>query len=163
MTSWAIACQAPLSRAFSRHEYWSGLPSPHPVDLPDPGIEPMSPTSPAPAGRFFTTSATWEAPVICIVLQRGPWNTLSMKGKNSFKECLLQTFCILRWQSLQHCHPCIRLLYTPAHKHTQYGRHGPGLLCKMWTKLQPLSSRSSQSGEVWSLRRDLRAEQREGH
>ena len=30
-------------------------------DLPDPGIEPMSLQSPALVGRFFTTSATWEA------------------------------------------------------------------------------------------------------
>ena len=28
---------------FSRHEYWSGLPIPSPGDLPDPGIEPVSP------------------------------------------------------------------------------------------------------------------------
>ena len=28
---------------FSRKEYWSGLPFPSPEDLPDPGIEPMSP------------------------------------------------------------------------------------------------------------------------
>ena len=32
---------------FSRQEYWSGLLSPPPVDLPDPGIKPMSPVSPA--------------------------------------------------------------------------------------------------------------------
>ena len=32
-------CQAPLSLAFSRQKYWSGLPLPPPVDLPDPGIE----------------------------------------------------------------------------------------------------------------------------
>ena len=32
-----------------------------PGDLPDPRIEPASPMSPALAGRFFTTSATWEA------------------------------------------------------------------------------------------------------
>ena len=31
-------------------------------DLPNPGIEPMSLKSPALAGGFFTTSATWEAP-----------------------------------------------------------------------------------------------------
>ena len=31
-------------------------------DLPHPGIEPVSLTSPALAGRFFTTSTTWEAP-----------------------------------------------------------------------------------------------------
>ena len=46
---------------FSRHEYWSGLPCPPPGALPDPGIEPMSLTSPALADRFFTTSTTWEA------------------------------------------------------------------------------------------------------
>ena len=33
-----------------------------PGDLPNPGIEPMSLMSPALAGRFFTTSTTWEAP-----------------------------------------------------------------------------------------------------
>jgi len=47
---------------FSRQEYWSGLPSPPPGDLPDPGIEPQSLTSPALSGGLFTTSATWEAP-----------------------------------------------------------------------------------------------------
>ena len=36
------ARQAPLSRGFSRQEYWSGLPFPSPGDLPDPGIEPRS-------------------------------------------------------------------------------------------------------------------------
>ena len=49
---------------FSRQEYWSGLPCPSPGDLPDPGVEPTSLTSPELAGRFFTTSATWEAPDI---------------------------------------------------------------------------------------------------
>ena len=29
---------------FSRQEYWSGLPFPSPGNLPDPGIEPRSPT-----------------------------------------------------------------------------------------------------------------------
>jgi len=28
---------------FSRKEYWSGLPCPSPGDIPDPGIEPVSP------------------------------------------------------------------------------------------------------------------------
>ena len=48
---------------FSRQEYWSELPCPLPGDLPDPGINPLSPLSPALAGRIFTTSATWEAQV----------------------------------------------------------------------------------------------------
>ena len=50
------ACQASLSKGFSRQEYWSELPCPPPEDLPDPGIEPMSLMSPALAGVFFTTS-----------------------------------------------------------------------------------------------------------
>ena len=47
-------CQAPLSLGFSRREYWSGLPFPSLGDLPDPGMEPESPASPALAGGFFT-------------------------------------------------------------------------------------------------------------
>ena len=46
---------------FSRQEHWSGLPSPPPGDLPDPGIKSTSLISPALAGRLFTTSASWEA------------------------------------------------------------------------------------------------------
>ena len=41
--------QAPPSMGFSRQEYWSGLPFPSPGDLPDPGIEPRSPTLQADA------------------------------------------------------------------------------------------------------------------
>ena len=61
-TPWTIALQTPLSMGFSRQEYWSGLPCPPPGDLPNPGLEVMSLTSPALGGRFFTTSATWKAP-----------------------------------------------------------------------------------------------------
>ena len=56
-----IASQAPLSRELSRQEYWSGLPCAPPGDLPDPGTEAPSLLSPALAGRFFTSRATWEA------------------------------------------------------------------------------------------------------
>ena len=40
-----VACQGPLSMAFSRQEYWSGLPCLPPGDLPDPRNEPTSPVS----------------------------------------------------------------------------------------------------------------------
>ena len=63
-TPWTVAHQAPLSMGFSWQEYWSGLPCPPPGDLPDPGIKPVSVMSPAFAGGFFTTSATWEAPTL---------------------------------------------------------------------------------------------------
>ena len=52
---------APSSVEFSRQEYWSGLPFPSPGDLPDPGIEPMSPTlqadalTSAPPGKPLNT------------------------------------------------------------------------------------------------------------
>ena len=55
-----VAHQAPLSMGFSRQEYWIGLPCPPPGNLRDPGIEPVSLTSPSLAGGFFSTSATWE-------------------------------------------------------------------------------------------------------
>ena len=60
-TPWTAARQAPLSMEFSRQEYWNGLPCPPPGDPPNPGTEPMSLVSPALAGVFFATSATWEA------------------------------------------------------------------------------------------------------
>ena len=56
-TPWTVAYQTSPSMGFSRQEYWSGLPFPIPGDFPNPGIELISP---ALAGRFFTTSNTWE-------------------------------------------------------------------------------------------------------
>ena len=53
-TPWTVARQAPLSMGFPRKEYWSWLSFPSPRDLPDPGIEPESPTL---AGGFFTTES----------------------------------------------------------------------------------------------------------
>ena len=71
------ALQAPPSTGFSRQEYWSGLPYPPPGDLPNQGIEHASLMSPALAGRFFATSAIWEA------------HHLSSSGKNATTYCLL--------------------------------------------------------------------------
>ena len=62
-TAWTVACQTLLFMAFSRKEYWSGLPCPSPGDLPDSGIETGSLMSSALAGGFFTTSTTREAKV----------------------------------------------------------------------------------------------------
>ena len=61
VTPWTAAHQAPLSMGFSRQEHWSGQLCPPPGGLPDPGIKSASLMSPAAAGRFFTTSTTWEA------------------------------------------------------------------------------------------------------
>ena len=64
VTPWTVAYQAPPSMGFSRQEYWSGLPFPSPGDLPDPGIEPGSPTLQADA------------------LTSEPPGKLSLKGKD---------------------------------------------------------------------------------
>ena len=47
------------------------MPCPSPEDLSDPGIKPSSLSSPALAGGFFTTCATWEAQSDqeCVVVQ----------------------------------------------------------------------------------------------
>ena len=50
---WTAACQSPVSTGFFQQEYWSGLPSPPPGDLLNPGLELVSLASPALAGRFF--------------------------------------------------------------------------------------------------------------
>ena len=63
VTPWTVAHQALLSRGFSRQEYWSGLPFPSPGDLPNPGTKPVSPASPALAGRFFTRGTLEAHPV----------------------------------------------------------------------------------------------------
>ena len=59
VTPWTVGYQAPPSMGFSRQDYWNGLPLPSPGDLPDPEIEPGSPTLYAdafpsgPPGKFF--------------------------------------------------------------------------------------------------------------
>ena len=67
ITLWTVARQASLSMGFFRKEYWSVLPCPPPGDLPDPEINPSSLMSPALAGRFLTTSATWEANLLSVL------------------------------------------------------------------------------------------------
>ena len=49
---------------FCRREYWTGLPFPSPRDLPDPGMEPVFPASPALAGRFFSLESPGKHPVL---------------------------------------------------------------------------------------------------
>ena len=59
-TLWAVAHQAPLFMGFSRQEYWSRVSCPPPGDLLHSGMESVSLKSPALAGGFSTTSASWE-------------------------------------------------------------------------------------------------------
>ena len=57
---WTLAHQVALPMGFSRQEYWSGLSSLPPGDLPDPGIELVSLMSPGFAGVSLTSIATFH-------------------------------------------------------------------------------------------------------
>ena len=59
---WTVAHQAPLSMGFSRQVPWSGVPFPSPGDLPDPGMEPLSPAARAVAGGFCTAAPPGRPP-----------------------------------------------------------------------------------------------------
>ena len=99
-TLWTVARKAPLSVGFSRQEYWSGLPFPHPGDLPDPGIELTSAYPAYIAGGFFTTEPPEKPPCFwpngykSEVSQLLPWVLLICKSSsqnagNSFTHWLL--------------------------------------------------------------------------
>ena len=78
-TLWTTAHQAPLSMGVSRQEYWSGLPFPSPGDLPDPRIEPRSPTIPADS----LPSGPQEKPIsLCSNPYFYTLNSDSIKGKD---------------------------------------------------------------------------------
>ena len=76
VTPWTVAHHVPLSVGFSRQEYWSALPFPSPGDLPDPGIEPRSPTLQAdslqskPPGnsvmKLLTNTSFFTGPIISL-------------------------------------------------------------------------------------------------
>ena len=115
-TVWTVAHQTPLSMGFSRQEHWSGLPFPSSGDLPDPGIEPTSLMSPALAGRFFTTSATWEAlgshtKSLINGLKAVPhWGLLSTPDSTPDTVPLSPTLKVSLWSSpshLLHMHFCL--------------------------------------------------------
>ena len=88
-TPWTEAHQAPPSMGFSRQEHWSGLPFPSPGDLPDPGIEPRSPTLQADS---LPSEPAWK---LCRKNSREPcWVTC----KSEYSWVLLKT---LLWENHQ--------------------------------------------------------------
>ena len=96
-----------------RQEYWSGLPCPPPGDLPNPGIKPTSPMSPALAGSFFTTSATWEDWPYESCFPYFPWflfvNYLSILLARLYRETLVHFSFPAFARSLKHAwweHTC---------------------------------------------------------
>ena len=82
----SMDCSPPgsLSMGFSSQGHWSGLPCPPSGNLPDSGIETTSLASPALAGGFFTTSATWEVhiPYMSTVIILGPAALLGVSSRH---------------------------------------------------------------------------------
>ena len=69
VTPWTVAHQVPLSMGFSRQEYWSRLPWSPPGIFLTQELNSCLFMSPALAGGFFTTSATWEDHTETILLK----------------------------------------------------------------------------------------------
>ena len=119
MAPWIVAHQAPLPMDFSRQKYWNGVPFPIPRDLPAPRVEPASLASPLLAGGFFTTSATWEAPLFfqfsCVWLFATPWTAAhqaSLSITNS--QSLLKLTSIESVMPSNHLILCRPLLHLPS-------------------------------------------------
>ena len=68
-TPWTVAHWAPLSRKFSRQEYWSGLPLPTPGYFPNPGIELACLVSPVLVYIFFTIATPGNPRFVCVCLK----------------------------------------------------------------------------------------------
>ena len=80
---------------FSRQEYWSGLPFPPPGDLPNPGVEPMSP---AFAGEFFTIEPPGKPHIIIKRLSKLTEHTTPQV--NSHVQCGLWVIMMHQYQFL---------------------------------------------------------------
>ena len=90
-----VTHQALLLMEFSRQEHWSLLPCPPPGDLPNQGIQPRSSMSPAFAGGFFTTSATWKAVSSRVALPTPRLSTVDPKVFTISQTALSQPICQL--------------------------------------------------------------------
>ena len=101
-TPWTVAHQALPSMGFSRQKYWSGLPFPSPGELPNPGIEPRSPTLQAdvlpsePLGSQLNNNSVaswqevkWKAWGKERILQNHFPNGVRRKFKRSLFRCYL--------------------------------------------------------------------------
>ena len=75
LTPWTIACQASLSMEYSKQEHRSGLPFPTPRDLPNPEIEPRTPTLQAdsllsePPGNPYVLRTLWLIPTTAVYVK----------------------------------------------------------------------------------------------
>ena len=87
---WTVTHQAPLSKGFSRQEYWNGSPCPPPGDLPNPRIEPTSLMSPVFASRpFLVAQLVKNLPAMQETWVRSlGWEDSLEKGKSTHSSIL---------------------------------------------------------------------------
>ena len=84
-TLWTVAHQAPLSMEFFKQEYRRGLLFPSPGDLPDPGIEPVSPAPQANVYRLSHQESPFQVcggPSTPTLPESIPYSTLTKKSNN---------------------------------------------------------------------------------
>ena len=101
-TSWTIAYHAPPSVGFYRQEYWSGLPFPSPGDLPNPGIEPGSPTLQADALPSEPPGKLKNTGVGCHSLLQGIFLTQGLNP--GLPHCRQTLYCLSDQGNLQECY-----------------------------------------------------------
>ena len=115
---WTVAYQALLSMGYSRQEYWSQLLFPSPGDLPDPGIEPGSPTlqadalPPEPPGKSMITCCCKVTSVVSDSVRPHrrqptglpcPWDS---SGKNTGVSCDFLLQCMKVKNESEVVHSC---------------------------------------------------------
>ena len=123
---WTVVYQASLSMGFTRHEYWRGLPLPSPGDLPDPGIEPMSPALEAdalpsePPGKPFMGKSRLNqdaAQMLSLEWSTGQTESTGQPGDQQTQDHA-QVGDLLRkgwlWPSLEEADARVRGAHTPS-------------------------------------------------
>ena len=126
---WTIACQAPLSMEFSRHEYWSGLPCPPPGDLPNPGIKPRSPT--------------FQEILYCLCQQGIPWVLDSLLQRIFLTQESNRGLLYCRWILYQLSYQRSDGILFSAKKRNELSIHE-----KTWRKLQYILLSESNQSEI---------------
>ena len=94
-TPWTVAYQASPSMGFSRQESWSGVPLPSPGDLPNPGIEPGSPTLKADALRLSHQE-------IWLLVGGSNSSPIFYFFRSIFNHTLIRHFYVHKWYFVQH-------------------------------------------------------------
>ena len=113
VTPWTLADQIPLCLEFSRQKYWNGLPFPTAGDLPNPGIEPTSLTSPALAADSLPLfHLEKRIPSDCqLILPFEPWISALQFGAWSPKFITSSVLFLLRINPVS----CLRSKNLAAH------------------------------------------------